>query len=103
MDTKAYLISAKVNMEKALSEVFDVLGNLTQDSQNLKLKAFQPTPIEAKVFLDYFSWEDGSAKQNFKAFYSKELQILEEWLEIFCLLNNCTREEALSRVTDGVL
>ena len=93
----------KNNLKKSIDEVFSVIDKLSEDQVTLKLKAYQPSALEAKVFLDYFFWEDGSAKQNFEAFYSKELRILNEWLEIFCLWNNCTREEALSRVIDGVL
>lgn len=93
----------KNNLKQSIDEVFSVIYKLSEDQITLKLKAYQPSALEAKVFLDYFSWEEGSAKQNFEVFYSKDLQILDEWLEIFCLLSNCTREEALSRVIDGVI
>lgn len=73
------------------------------DIKNLKLKSFQPDKNFAKVFLDFLSWEEGNAKQNFKAIYNKELQILNEWLEIYCEEYDCTKEEALSRIIDGVI
>lgn len=99
METEA----VKNNLKRSIDEVFGIIDKLSEDQITLKLKAYQPSALEAKVFLDYFSWADGSAKQNFEAFYFKELQILEEWLGIFCLLNECTRDEALSRVIDGVI
>ncbi|MDD3419009.1 MAG: hypothetical protein PHE78_00245 [Candidatus Gastranaerophilales bacterium] len=93
----------KTPIKAALNEVCDFLEQLSNDNKTLKLKAYRPSKIEAKLFLDYFSWEDGSAKQNFEAFYSKELQILDEWLGIYCAENKCTIEAALSRIIDGIL
>lgn len=103
METKTSLNIAKTSLEKAINEVFDIMGNLTEDNQTLKFKAYQPSPVEAKIFLDYFSWEDGNPKQNFEALYKKELQILQEWLHLYCGEQNCTKEEALSRIIDGAI
>ncbi len=95
--------TVKNNLKQSLEEVFGIIQNLSEDQQTLKLKAYQPSEIEAKVFLDYFSWEDGISKQNFEALYKKELQILQEWLQIFCGEQNCSREEALERIIDGAI
>jgi|GEM_PF-2706838 len=94
--------TVKENVKQSIDGIFGIIQNLIEDQKTLKLKAYQPSEIEAKVFLDYFSWEEGNAKQNFEALYQKELQIVKEWLKIFCRLHNCTEEEALSRVIEGL-
>lgn len=99
METK----TAKNNLKQSIDEVFTIIEKLSEDNQTLKFKAYQPSPVEAKIFLDYFSWEDGNAKQNFEALYKKELQILEEWLHLYCGEQNCTKEEALERIIDGAI
>lgn len=81
----------------------ETIKEIQKDIKNLKLKSFQPDKNAAKVFLDFFSWEEGSAKQNFKALYSKDLQLLNEWIEIYCEEYGCKKEEALARIIDGVL
>lgn len=94
-------METKTPLKEALKEVCNFLEKLSEDNQNLKLKAYQPSTVEAKIFLDFFSWEDGNPKQNFEALYKKELQILNEWLEIYCKEYDCTKEDALARVIDG--
>lgn len=95
--------TVKNNLKQSIDEVFEIVQNLAEEQKNIKFKAYRPSEIEAKVFLDYFSWEDGNAKQNFEALYKKELQILQEWLQIYCLENDCAEEEALSRIIDGAI
>lgn len=95
--------TAKNNLKQSIEEVFEVVQNLAEDQKTIKSKAYQPSVVEAKIFLDYFSWEDSKAKENFEALYKKELQILQEWLQIYCRENNCTEEEALSRIIDGAI
>lgn len=96
-------METKTPLKEALNVICDFLEELDEDNQTLKLKAYKPSSVEAKIFLDYFSWEDRNAKQNFEAIYKKELQILEEWLRIYCSEQNCTKEEALERIIDEAI
>ncbi len=78
----------------------ETLEIIQKDIENLKLKAFEPSKKEADVFLDFFTWEDGKAKRNFETVYKKELEILDDWLKVFCKLKNCSKEDALQRIID---
>ncbi len=95
--------TVKNDLKQSVDEVCSIIEKISTDQKTIKYKAYQPSTVEAKVFLDYFSWEDGSAKQNFDTIYKKELQILNEWLELYCKEQDCTGEEALSRIIDGIL
>lgn len=93
----------KKEFEKSMDGIFKTLEKLLQDNKNLKLKAYQPTVAEAKIILDFFSWEDETSKQTFQDIYKHQLDILDEWFEIYCKKYDCSKEEALSRVIDGVI
>lgn len=80
-----------------------IIDEIRKDITNLKLKSFQPDKKSAKVFLEFFSWDESNSKQNFRTLYVKELQILNEWLEIYCNEHKCTKEEALERIIDGAI
>lgn len=95
--------TAKTNLTQSIDEVFGIIEKISEDQQTLKFKAYRPSAIEAKIYLDYFSWEEGNARQNFETIYHKELQVLNEWLQIYCTDNDCTKEEALSRIIDGTI
>lgn len=101
MEIKSGIKQAKTNLETSINEVFRILEKLADDNQNLKLKAYKPSVPEAKIFLDYLSWQEDRPKQNFETIYKKELEILGEWLDIYCEEQGCTKTDALERIRDG--
>ncbi len=100
MDYKEALKSTRTELELPLKDLFGFLEILFEDNRKLKLTAFAPDKITAKGILDYLSWEKGNARNNFEKIYKKELDIINEWLEIYCEEHNCSKEEALSRIIE---
>ncbi|MDD3149682.1 MAG: hypothetical protein PHV68_02515 [Candidatus Gastranaerophilales bacterium] len=78
----------------------ETIKEIQKDVKNLKLKAFQPNKGYAQAFLEYLSWENGNPKKNFETIYAKELELLNEWLEVYCSEYNCNRKEALERIIE---
>lgn len=58
----------------------------------------KPNKDVARAILEYLSWEDCRAKENFKIIFEKELAGYMNWLDNYCKLNNCSDEEALIRI-----
>ena len=85
-----------------MNTIEKTIEEMQKDIRKLKLKAFEPDESSAKLFREYFSWEDGDAKKNFAAVYEKHLEIFNEWLEIYCEEYCCTKEDALEGIIDGV-
>ncbi len=83
-----------MNLEQSLKEV-------QKDIKNLKLIVFEPSKNEARFLLDYLCWEENDARKNFDAIYAKELELLHEWLEIYCEEHNCSKEDALLSIVEG--
>lgn len=80
--------------------ILKAIVRLQRDVEKLKMRAFQPTKIYARVFKDYLSWGDCSARTNFETIYSYDLEILNDWFEIYCKKYNCTKAEALDRIIE---
>lgn len=78
----------------------ETIKEMQKDIKNLKLKAFQPDKTHAKIFKDYLFWEDGNAKKNFEILYAKEVELLNEWLEVYCNEHKCNKEDALERIIE---
>ncbi len=78
----------------------ETIKEIQKDIRNLKLKAFQPDKPTATTLLDYLSWDDGNAKNNFNIYFEKELKLINEWFEIYCKEHDCTKEEALERIIE---
>lgn len=79
----------------------EAIKQIQKDIKNLKLKAFQPNKSHAQAFKEYLSWEDANLKKKFEQIYSKELELLNEWFEVYCKENNCNKENALERIIEG--
>lgn len=101
MDFKTSLNGTRTDIELSLKDLFGFLQVLFEDNKNLKLKAFEPSKEEAKIFFDYLSWEEGNPKKNFETLYAKEIKLFNDWLKVYCELHDCNQEEALERVIEG--
>lgn len=73
-----------MNLEESVKE-------MQKDVRYLKLKAFQPEKVHAKVFLEYLSWEDDNPKKNFELLYATEIKIFNDWLKVYCEEYSCTQ------------
>lgn len=76
----------------------ETIKEIQKDIKNLKLKAFKPNKNEARAFKEYLSWQAGNPKENFEEIYSKELELLNDWFDIYCKKNDCSKAEALEKV-----
>lgn len=81
-------------------DTIETIKEMQKDIRNLKLKAFQPDKSTARVFKEYFTWSNGNSKENFAALYAKELELLNDWFEVYCKEYNCTKEDALERIIE---
>ncbi len=78
----------------------ETIQEIQKDIKNLKLKAYQPDKTYAQAFLEYLKM-DGKNKKMVETLYSKDVELLNEWFEIYCKEYNCSKEEALERVVEG--
>ena len=98
MDNKQVIKELQADLESLSRMFFRVLDGLIEDNKQLKLKAFKPTKESAKLYLEYLNWEDGPAKSNFQEIYKNELNVIEEWLNLYCEENHCEPEDALEDI-----
>lgn len=101
MSDKAILVDLKTDLITILNSGFNVLEKLSEDNKKLKLKAFKPSKTEAKIYLDYLDWEESEPKANFKEIYKREIEIVSEWLDIYCEEHNCSQEDALEMIIEN--
>ncbi len=81
-------------------DTIEAIEQIQKDIKNLKLKAFAPDKACARMFLRYLSWEEDNARENFEAIYVRDLEIINEWLEIYCREYSCSKEAALLRIIE---
>ncbi len=78
----------------------NTIKEIQKDIRNLKLKAFQPDKEYARLLFKNSTYKDLLENKLVKEIWKKDIELLNEWFEIYCKEHDCTKEEALERVIE---
>ncbi|OGI00052.1 MAG: hypothetical protein A2Y25_09085 [Candidatus Melainabacteria bacterium GWF2_37_15] len=94
-------LQSNCNLMKITINGFEeIIQYLYEDIQKLQGVPLKPDRKAALALLGYLSLNDQNAREIVEALCGYELQKYIEWLESYCVEQNCTMEQALKRITE---
>jgi hypothetical protein len=101
VDFKTFINGVGNDLKIAIDDVIEVISNIQEDVEKLKIRTSKPDKTTAKALLEYIAMEECQAKKNMEVICSKEIQQYLKWIDEFCKEHHCTQEQALNQVING--
>lgn len=89
-------------MKIALIGYEEIIKSIYEDVEQLKGVPLKPDRKTALAMLEYISWENHKFKETVETLCGVELQRYFDWLDDYCKEYNCSKEQALKRIIEGL-